>query len=213
MPTKKIKKKTTVAKPKVTKPRVKKTKQTKPPKAPSVSKPVQPIQIITQKLPRTKCCTDPLKSGQSYTIPLGYTDRLGTMRIPDNSPTPIPINRIPVQLKRPNPITIQKPINEVITITEEQPVVKEVTKNLKPRRKLIIEDDSGSENIVISAPAAAKEKKPRRNSLEDFKIRYEMVTGNPFTRVNLTKKEIEELKQEVQDLEQRRESNIKDTKN
>jgi hypothetical protein len=198
MPIKKIKKKT---KPKVVKPKNKKPKQTKP-------KPAPQIQIITQKLPRTKCCTDPVKSGQSYTIPLGYTDRLGTMRIGEK-----PVENIPIPIQR--PIPIQMPVNEVITITEQQPVVKEVTlkkKTKKPKKQLIIEDDEEPQNIIIPPLAVAKEeKKPRRNSIEDLKIRYEMVTGNPFTRTNVKKSE---LKQEVQDLEQRRESNIKDyTKN
>lgn len=104
-----MKKKTTVAKPKVVKPKNKKPKQTKPPQ----------IQIITQKLPRTKCCTDPVKSGQSYTIPLGYTDRLGTMRIGEkpmeNIPIPIPVKLGVPPLREPTP-----EINEVITITEQQ---------------------------------------------------------------------------------------------
>ena len=50
-------------------------------------------------MPRTKCCTDPVKSGQSYTIPLGYTDRLGTMRIGEK-----PVENIPIPIQRPIPI-------------------------------------------------------------------------------------------------------------
>jgi len=68
MPTKKGLKKQVIKKKKVIK---KKTTKEMP----------KPIYIITQKLPREKCCTDVKKTGQAYSIPLGFVDRLGTTRL------------------------------------------------------------------------------------------------------------------------------------
>lgn len=58
---------------KVIKRKVKRKKTTKA-KLPSA----KPIVIIKQKLPREKCCTDVTKSGEAYTVPIGFSDRLGT---------------------------------------------------------------------------------------------------------------------------------------
>ena len=42
------------------------------------------IPIIPRQLPRTKCCED-YKTGSAFTIPLGFSDRLGTNRLPQTS--------------------------------------------------------------------------------------------------------------------------------
>jgi hypothetical protein len=165
-----------------------KTKKPKKPigqaKVKKVKKPKgQAMVIINQKLPQTKCCTDPLKSGQAYTIPLGYTDRLGTMRIvetpnaSEGKALPIPINRIPVVVPRLRPSPIQLPINEVITINAENPVVEEriltllpppqeilrqIQQKNKPAIEFIIEDNGESENTVIRAPTQPPVAQPKR---------------------------------------------------
>jgi len=49
-----------------------------------VKKPKAPV-IIPRKLPRTKCCED-YKTGSAFTIPLGYSDRLGMNRLGQQTP-------------------------------------------------------------------------------------------------------------------------------
>lgn len=71
MPTKKD----SALKKKVIKPKKKTTKKKK------VTKANKPIVIITQKLPKEKCCTDVKKSGEAYTVPFGFADLAGTRRL------------------------------------------------------------------------------------------------------------------------------------
>jgi len=101
MPIKKEMKKKSLVKPKK---RAAKKKQL--PKA-------KPIQIITQKLPKEKCCTDPIKSGQAYTIPLGFTDRLGAMPVSlplqqTTQPTQVTTYLGSVKTQTEKPITLSK---------------------------------------------------------------------------------------------------------
>lgn len=49
-----------------------------------VKKPKAPV-IIPRKLPRTKCCEE-YKTGSAFTIPLGYSDRLGMNRLGQQTP-------------------------------------------------------------------------------------------------------------------------------
>ena len=66
MPIKKDKKKKTTNK------RSERKKKTAKPKV---------VYIMTQKLPKEKCCTDVKKTGEAYTVPIGFADLAGTRRL------------------------------------------------------------------------------------------------------------------------------------
>lgn len=66
-----------------------------------VKKPKAPV-IIPRKLPRTKCCEE-YKTGSAFTIPLGYSDRLGMNRL---SQTPNVTN---IYYQQPQPLAKVEP--------------------------------------------------------------------------------------------------------
>jgi hypothetical protein len=74
----------------IKKDKVKKKKIKKPRNASSLVKTIKPkpVYIFTERVPNKKCCTDVYKSGQAYTIPFGFSDRLGTTRIPTAATPP-----------------------------------------------------------------------------------------------------------------------------
>jgi len=119
------------------------------------TKAIKPIVIITQKLPREKCCTDVTKSGEAYTIPIGFTNRLV-------APEPIP-QRMSNLVRGLSPLkkvsistsTESQPRAEISTQTDKPSVATKITQVTtipvkKPvTKKLIVEGDSDEENIVI----------------------------------------------------------------
>jgi len=149
MPKKIDKKKTKVIKKKATKkPKETKPKETKP-KA-------TPIIIYTQKLPRTKCCTDVEKTGEAYSIPFGFRDLAGTQRL---SQTLVPAKPI-AQAKETISIQTQtnKPKPKLIIYEDEE------TQTDKEKPTLIMDEETQTEDKPIrkrkpSAPLLTKEEK------------------------------------------------------
>lgn len=190
---KKIDKKKKVIKKKVVKKKIAKAKEIKP-----------TIVIHTQRLPKTKCCTEVNKTGEGYTIPFGYKDLKGTEPI-----TPPVTNK-----------TLSKKTTEIETQTEEpikitKPLVKaRRTKQEMSEAKQMEREDISSINLGLSKyenkPTTAIEikseiepviaKKLRKNSIEDLQQRYYDQTGE---FMNLRKGyKIKDFKELVEKLEQ-----------
>jgi len=90
-------------------------------KATKKTKEITPVvkYIFTERVPKKKCCTDVEKTGQAYTIPFGYADRLGTTRL--ETPTPTVAPRAP-SVSSLKPISEKK---EYLTIeTQTEPIKK-----------------------------------------------------------------------------------------
>jgi hypothetical protein len=110
-----------------------------------VKKPKAPV-IIPRKLPRTKCCEE-YKTGSAFTIPLGYSDRLGMNRLGQQTPNvtniyyqqPQPLAK--VEPNRNNTFTIQTQTEEpqsirIPTQTESQNIRIPITYKPIPAKKL-----------------------------------------------------------------------------
>ncbi len=115
-----------------------------------------PIIIYTQKLPRTKCCTDVEKTGEAYSIPFGFRDLAGTQRL---SQTLVPAKPI-AQAKETISIQTQtnKPKPKLIIYEDEE------TQTDKEKPTLIMDEETQTEDKPIrkrkpSAPLLTKEEK------------------------------------------------------
>ena len=190
---KKIDKKKKVIKKKVSKKKPKSNvKETKPvSKAPT-------IVIHTQRLPKTKCCTEVNKTGEGYTIPFGYKDLKGTEPITPTVSKATTKKTMEIETQTENGTTIayvksgsDEPLDEPIKIIK--PLVKtRRTKQEMSEAKQMEREDISSINLGLSKyenkPTTAIEikseiepviaKKLRKNSMEDLQQRYYDQTGN-----------------------------------
>ena len=186
MPKKIDKKKTKVIK--------KKSKRTnikaKPTKKPETVKPAT-IVIHTQRLPKTKCCTEVNKTGEGYTIPFGYKDLKGTVPLEPAVSNKKKTMEIETQTENGTTIAYDEPLDEPIKIIK--PLVKtRRTKQEMNEAKQMEREDISSINLGLSKyenkPTTAIEikseiepviaKKLRKNSMEDLQQRYYDQTGN-----------------------------------
>jgi len=125
----------------------KKKKIKKPRNASSLVKTTKPkpVYIFTERVPNKKCCTDVYKSGQAYTIPFGFMDRLGTTRIET------PLSKTSTTFGSPVPPTITTP-KEYLTIetqTEHNASALGKPSKASKKKQLIIEED---EPISVGMP-------------------------------------------------------------
>ena len=118
--------------------------------------------IYTEPLSRKGCCTDVLKTGQGYTIPQGFYDRLGINRLPfikEDSKNPsvkIPTESIETQTEIPIKRSYirsgryRQPVKAEEIYTEYEPIpitsmkeffnpspFAEVQAEVKPKRKYV----------------------------------------------------------------------------
>lgn len=196
MPTKKD----SALKKKVIKPKKKTTKKKK------VTKANKPIVIITQKLPKEKCCTDVKKSGEAYTVPFGFADLAGTRRLgtevtQKETEVVKPIktmNEIPKveKLIPKGPLKIDegilaklnqtKPsIPSVADIEDEKPTFKykPISESFKPIKK--------SKNIQVNI------KEPMKNLIIlDEEEELQPLETEPLGEANITKRKYDKSKAE-----------------
>jgi hypothetical protein len=138
----------------IKKDKVKKKKIKKPRNASSLVKTIKPkpVYIFTERVPNKKCCTDVYKSGQAYTIPFGFSDRLGTTRLP-TAATPPSITppkeyfTIETQTEKPSKaskkiqVNMKQPVKNLIILDEEEeepasnPIETQTEPASKPKRK------------------------------------------------------------------------------
>jgi hypothetical protein len=156
---------------------------------------MKPIVIITQKLPREKCCTDVTKSGEAYTIPVGFTQRLGAiLPLTKNVSTSTQADIIPF-IKEENHLakpeaTLLKPISLPYYEEEQQPTTEEQ-----------IQEISQTEGSLRQKRKYEKKKQgPRRNSIADLEQRYTAVTGYIYVGPTLKVKDFQQL---VENLEKK----------
>lgn len=176
---------------------------------------MKPIVIITQKLPREKCCTDVTKSGEAYTIPVGFTQRLGaimplTKNVSTSTETQADIipfkDYVPKGLpealrpslgfiKEENHLakpeaTLFKPISLPYYEEEQQPTIEEQ-----------IQEITQTEGSLRQKRKYEKKKQgPRRNSIADLEQRYTAVTGYIYVGPTLKVKDFQQL---VENLEKK----------
>lgn len=203
------------AKPK-SKPKPKATKKdTKPSTKPKVPLAKPKVVVIREKKP---CCTDVLKTGQAFTVPLGFSDYKGTMRIqeptvstkdnvlgsvdsvkqtvPSVKPkTPSLIFVQPTDMAEPTTLDstgITKGITDV-TIMRPGPVrtgIKQPIRVPKPAQLSPIEEPL----TVTNTPSLFRRVRfPRRNSRAELEIRYEVITGSRYSGPKLTNAQFREL--------------------
>lgn len=212
---KKIDKKKKVIKKKVSKKKPKSNVKEKKP--PTVKPPT--IVIHTQRLPKTKCCTEVNKTGEGYTIPFGYKDLKGTEPITPAVSKATTKKTMEIETQTENGTTIayvksgsDEPLDEPIKIIK--PLVKtRRTKQEMSEAKQMEREDAASINLGLSKyenkPTTAIEikseiepviaKKLRKNSMEDLQQRYYDQTGEFF---NITKGfKIKDFKELVEKME------------
>jgi hypothetical protein len=180
MPTKKE------MKPKIKKPKKKIIKKKK------VAKPT-PIIIITQKLPKEKCCTDVTKSGEAYTIPIGFSDRLGTLRL---GLEPKQTKNVSISTS-----TESQPRTEISTQTDIiplKPLAKPISLPYYEEQQSTIEEQT--ENPMKEKRKYEKRKEgPRRNSMLDLEQRYTAITGFIYAGPNLKAKDFQQLVEKLEE--------------
>ena len=184
---KKIDKKKKVIKKKVSKKKPKSNvKETKPPT----------IVIHTQRLPKTKCCTEVNKTGEGYTIPFGYKDLKGTVKSGTGEPLE-PITPAVSNKKKTMEIETQTENGTTIAYDEPIKIIKPLVKTRRTKQEMseakqMEREDISSINLGLSKyenkPTTAIEikseiepviaKKLRKNSMEDLQQRYYDQTGN-----------------------------------
>jgi hypothetical protein len=198
--------------PKTKKPKISSAKPKSKPKPKATKKNTKPstkpkVVVIREKKP---CCTDVLKTGQAFTVPLGFSDYKGTMRIqeptvsmkdnvlgsvdsvkqtvPSVKPkTPSLIFVQPTEMGVPTTLDstgITKGITDV-TIMRPGPVRTGVTQIIrvpKPAQLSPIEEPL----TVTNTPLSRRVRFPRRNSRAELEIRYEVINGSRYSGPKLT---------------------------
>jgi hypothetical protein len=199
----------------------KKKKVIKPKKKSTKKKVAKPIVIITQKLPREKCCTDVTKTGEAYTIPFGFMNRLGAITEPkqtksigtSTSTSTETINK---------PLTIEQEVLKLLNESraESNPITKYFKKqepSMKKKQTPITKYYKiipPGENIVISQEPPKEElqvKKPARNiqivDEEEFnKVIEQEASAQPKQKRKYNKTKQEPRRNSIDDLNARYES-------
>ena len=150
-------KKTDKKKTKVTNKKTKKTNiKTKPKTKSAIVKPPT-IVIHTERLPKTKCCTEVSKTGEGYTIPFGYKDLKGTEPI-------LPVTKKTAETE-PTPVT-KKPIVKATIETQTEPLAV----NKKPIVKATIQTQT-EPLAVVKKKTTKKKIEPPQNIQKQTDIR------------------------------------------
>jgi hypothetical protein len=208
------------AKPK-SKPKPKATKKnTKPSTKPKVETPVPLGPLAKPKVVKQPCCTDVLKTGQAFTVPLGFSDYKGTMRIQEptvstkdnvlgsvasvKQTVPSLIFVQPTDMGEPTTLDSTKGITKGITdvtIMRPGPVrtgVKKTIRVPKPAQLSPIPEPAQFSFVPpnyeeVQASISRTIRVPRKNSRAELENRYEAMTGSRYSGPNLTNAEFRQM--------------------
>lgn len=208
-------KKPSDAKPK-SKPKSKPKPKAKPKKTakPKVL-PTKPPVVMREKTP---CCTDVLKTGQAYTLPLGFVDYKGTQRIgqepkqtvettvplwPSAKPFKTlgeePTSIIPSAKKSSVSTTttadVSTQVDTIRVARRPQPTVPSAnpTVPLASAPLPTIEESETPVQRLLRSGVIQTIKVPKKNSRADLENRYEAMTGGKYSGPKLTNAEFREL--------------------
>lgn len=162
------------------------------------------IAIIQQKLPKEKCCTDPIKSGQAYTIPIGFTHRLGLMpqevakpvahveqvvtKTIGTSTEPVITNTIGTSTKQP-PKRVKLPKKSIVSKPKYTHLEEPVNASIENIENIeTIPSNLGFETGSYEETTSPKPKRsyikrketPRKNSMDDLRLRYRELRGEEY---------------------------------
>jgi len=153
-------------------------------KATKKTKEIAPVvkYIFTERVPKKKCCTDVEKTGQAYTIPFGYADRLGTTRLSESTtPSKVP----PIK-----PISEKKEYLTIETQTDKpSKASKKIQVNMKEpvKKKLFILEESEDEPMpseeIQTEVTQSEKRKYDKSKADENKMRllsqlYNLLTIN-----------------------------------
>ena len=143
--------------------------------------------IFTERVPKKKCCTDVTKTGQAYTIPFGFADRLGTTRLETPTPTSAPLKATLPSVK---PISEKKEYLTIETQTDKpSKASKKIQVNIKEpvKKKLIIleegEDEPMPSEEIQTEVTQSEKRKYDKSKADENKMRllsqlYNLLTIN-----------------------------------